>query len=134
MRLWGANGETLDTTVEHTSNNEQFTIPVNFTVVNVELNPEYDVIAKDNSVTLSTSNANAELFTVYPNPADQKIYFSKVQKPIQSLVIYDLNGRKVITEEGNATEINVGRLSQGVYVLKVNFDDATSLTKKLIKE
>ncbi|MGO2358330.1 M1 family aminopeptidase [Mesonia sp.] len=134
VRLRGANGEVVDTSVEHTSNNQQFTIPVSFTVVEVELNPEYDVIAKDNLATLSASNATAELFTVYPNPADQKIYFSKVQKPIRSLVIYDLNGRKVITEEGNTSEVNVSALSPGVYVLKVDFEGGTSLTKKLIKE
>ena len=134
IRFLGANGEVLDTSVEHTSNNQQFTIPVSFTVIEMKVNPDYDVISKDNSVTLSANNANAELFTVYPNPADQKIYFSKVQKPIQSVVIFDLNGRKVITKEGNATEVNVSRLSQGIYVLKVNFEGATSLTKKLIKE
>ncbi|MDT0293869.1 M1 family aminopeptidase [Mesonia ostreae] len=134
VRLLGANGEVLDTSVEHTSNNQNFNIPVNFTVVEVKLNPDFDVIAKNNSVNLSTSSANAELFTVYPNPANQIIYFSEMQNPIKSVAIFDLNGRKILTEEGNATEVNVSTLSKGIYVLKVNFIGKKSLIRKLIKE
>ncbi|TXK72934.1 M1 family aminopeptidase [Mesonia sp. K4-1] len=134
VRLLGANGEILDTTVEHTSNNQQFTIPVNFTVVDVEIDPQYDVITLNSTANLSISNAKAELFKVYPNPAQDKIYFSQVQKPIQHIEIFDLNGRSVITEKQNFKEVNVESLSQGIYLLKVNFEDATSTTKKLIKE
>lgn len=134
VRLLGANGEILDTTVEHTSNNQQFTIPVNFTVVDVEIDPQYDVITLNSTANLSISNAKAELFKVYPNPAQDKIYFSQVQKPIQHIEIFDLNGRSVITEKHNFKEVNVESLSQGIYLLKVNFEDTTSTTKKLIKE
>ena len=66
---------------------------------------------------------------VYPNPAHDLI---KVEIPsITSklcIKVYDVSGHWVMTSTD--TEINVGTLKEGVYILHISFDNAT-ITKRL---
>jgi hypothetical protein len=93
-----------------------------------------------NLTTLSNSQV-ANSLTVYPNPAKQTAVISyqssaSSKQPIE-LVVVDALGREVYKETSVAgnlqTNLNVGKLAAGVYLVKVQ-DGGQTLTKKLVVE
>src|SRR5690625_2405847 len=71
--------------------------------------------------------------SLYPNPADNKIFIELETSESVEIEIFDLNGRKV--KEGKTTafsnEIDISDLNSGVYFVKINSEGKTK-TKKLI--
>ena len=70
-------------------------------------------------------------FTVYPNPAEDLLYFKNVTE-VENAEIYDLNGKLILTKSivpiGNNQSINVAELPSGNYLLKLG-DKSTSIVK-----
>jgi hypothetical protein len=94
----------------------------------------------DNTSMLSNSQATNSL-TVYPNPAKQTAVISyqssaSSKQPIE-LVVVDALGREVYKETSAVgslqTNLNVGKLAAGVYLVKVQDGGQTS-TKRLVVE
>lgn len=52
---------------------------------------------------------------------------------IQNLTIFNINGTKVIDQKQDFENINIGHLSNGIYILKLKTDSG-EFTKKIIKE
>lgn len=67
--------------------------------------------------------------SVYPNPATDKIYFSK---EILSLTVYNLQGQKM-SVKFDANSADVFTLPAGVYVLKIQDANGIFFTTKIIK-
>lgn len=68
--------------------------------------------------------------SLYPNPASSAIYIeSKTQ--INKIQIIGLTGLKVIERKQNMTEIDISKLSEGIYMLHI-FTDLGDVVKKLI--
>ena len=101
--------------------------------INVTMNFVPDGIAENGDVTIS----------VYPNPATDVIYVgANHHLPIetqnfvsqQRIEIYDVTGCKVLSS--TETEINVGELNPGMYIIRVNCDGRDSkscvFTERLI--
>jgi hypothetical protein len=87
------------------------------------------VTRQEKSTTLSIIDNNlADLFTIYPNPSNSILDFSK---PIQSVDFYTINGSKVFSKS-SVSEINISYLSKGLYVLKIYLQNGNSVFKKLI--
>lgn len=63
---------------------------------------------------------------VYPNPANDRL-FVKSEKPLNEITIYNTLGKVILTS--NANNINIGHLSQGMYILKMD-----GYTAKFIKQ
>lgn len=92
----------------------------------------------DNIITeniLSIEDSNLEDFTIYPNPASEKItlvipYFEDV-----NIDIYSLLGEKIQNQEisSKQTQIDISNLSSGVYLLKFS-NGKEIFTQKLIKK
>lgn len=80
---------------------------------------------------------NDDLIKIYPMPAQSVITVYCANLIIQSYEISDMLGR-VITLENNYSSsnnsINVDNLSPNVYFVKLNFNNGTSLVKKIIKK
>ncbi|MCH8330234.1 MAG: choice-of-anchor B family protein [Bacteroidetes bacterium] len=62
--------------------------------------------------------------TIYPQPFDQMIVVESNDEPILALVLYDLNGRLIMTRTDRSTEHKVvldelADLNSGVYLIKV---------------
>ncbi|MEO8109114.1 MAG: reprolysin-like metallopeptidase [Ginsengibacter sp.] len=81
--------------------------------------------------------ANQKLFTIYPNPAKDKlnIYLSGYTG-ISEVGLYDLSGRsisKLHTSDSNS-KMDVSTLAKGVYYLKVVTADGEILNKKVVKQ
>ena len=73
-------------------------------------------------------------FSITPNPAHDEIMIS-AQEPIQNIEIYDLTGKKVISQNPSALQslINLSDLKKGVYFVKAKVNGQTS-AYKLIKK
>lgn len=66
---------------------------------------------------------------LYPNPSNDIVSFSDTS--IREIEIYDINGRKVLSDEGRT--ISVKTLSKGIYIVKGTTSENISITRKLIK-
>lgn len=84
---------------------------------------------------LSTNNqALTSNLSVVPNPATNLVEISG--KNIQSVVISDISGKKVLTESytvSDAVVLNLSQLQKGIYLAKVSDNSHTSKTIKIIK-
>lgn len=83
------------------------------------------------SFTLQQNNFNSEALIVYPNPANNEIYFSGVQQPY-TLQLYDVTGKKVMDQKIMTNQrIDVSGLSSGVYNVTL-FSEVKTKTFKII--
>lgn len=72
--------------------------------------------------------------SITPNPASDFVTI-KTKLTINSVDILDLNGRKVLNNLSLKNDkIDIRELSSGVYMLKINYKEGLSTTKKIIKK
>ncbi len=73
-----------------------------------------------------------EGLNLYPNPVSNgKIYISTKNDSNKEIIIFDVLGKKVLQTMLNSKELNISNLSPGVYIIKINENEA-SATRKLI--
>jgi len=73
-----------------------------------------------------------EGLSMYPNPVSNgKVYIATKNDTDKEIIIFDLLGKKVLQTMLSARELNVSTLIPGVYIIKINEDNATA-TRKLI--
>lgn len=83
---------------------------------------------------LGTAEAYAKKkLTIHPNPFKDVIYISET-KDIKSVTVYDVAGRIVKLVNDASKEIHVGDLKEGMYLVKVSFNDGTQSVTKAIKK
>ncbi|MFY7811202.1 MAG: M1 family aminopeptidase [Flavobacterium sp.] len=129
IRFVGANNEILNTTINHTFNGEQFTIPVPFTVSNVIFDPKKDIISKNNSITLNINEYKIDnKWEVYPIPASNFINIKNNHTlKADEIVIYDILGKQILKTQNH--EINIENLEIGIYLLEINVQDQKQIFK-----
>ncbi|MFN7116063.1 MAG: T9SS type A sorting domain-containing protein [Saprospiraceae bacterium] len=86
----------------------------------------HDFMAKDvkfikslcNNTTVNVNNSlESEPLTIFPNPANDKIYLSK---PAETVRILDLQGKIILQKQLNgATEVEVSHVTSGLYILEL---------------
>lgn len=79
---------------------------------------------------VDTSSAT---FVIYPNPAENRLFFKNISSENLILYIYDVKGikistRKILTSEG----LDVSYLPTGMYILQIN-DGSNQLLLNLLK-
>lgn len=73
-----------------------------------------------------------EGLSLYPNPVTNgKVYISTKNDLNKEVIIFDLLGKKVLQTLISSKELNVSSLNPGVYIIKINEENATA-TRKLI--
>ncbi|AZB26531.1 T9SS type A sorting domain-containing protein [Chryseobacterium rhizoplanae] len=79
----------------------------------------FDNIKINNELLLSVkeAKANAETFTVYPNPVEDILYIKSKEKA-DKIEIYDTSGRKM-SADLNENQVNVKNLDAGSYIIKI---------------
>lgn len=132
VRLTGSGGRTQDIVLDNTYNNQTFTVPVNFAVTGVQVNPGFDIITGTNSATLSTDVAPDRLGVVlYPNPADDTVHLQLPQgTEVINAEVYNILGQKVL-QVNSGTAYNVSSLASGAYVLKLQTNQGSTQLKFL---
>lgn len=130
VRLTGANGQTIDVVLDNTTNNQVFTVPVTFNVTDVQVNPDYDIITGNNSVTLNANVVESRLqVKLYPNPVENSLFLQVPQgTEITKSTIYNMLGQRVY-ESKAATELNVSTLSAGAHIIKLETNQGNTQLK-----
>ncbi|UOE40068.1 GEVED domain-containing protein [Chryseobacterium suipulveris] len=87
-----------------------------------------------NVATLAVADASKNQARVYPNPIVDIVNIDSNSK-VSSVQVYDLSGKVVSTHTMNAVknQINLGKLTPGVYMLKINTESGTQ-TVKVVKK
>ena len=67
---------------------------------------------------VGVNELNENSFSVYPQPADQEIFFSNVNEP-KTVKAFDTTGKLVLMENNVSSVLNISTLSPGFYVLHV---------------
>ena len=134
LKLNGTNGETLDIILDHNYNGQEFYETVLFEISDVEFDPYYDIISKNNEVALSLVSVDIQNeVSVFPTPTINKF---KIIKPedltIESLDIYNTLGQHIIHTSYNEY-IDVGGVSAGKYFIKFYSDQGLIFKPLLIK-
>lgn len=80
---------------------------------------------------LGTKEMTVTDVKIYPNPASEFIKISGTKKVVEA-EIYSMEGRLVKSFKGGESDIR--ELQTGAYLLKVTFEDRTSMKHKIIKK
>lgn len=67
---------------------------------------------------------------IYPNPANDKI---QLHADVIAIEFYSVNGMCVKRASGMEQSLDISNLSSGIYILKLNLKDGSTVTTKLIK-
>ncbi|PNQ74684.1 peptidase M1 [Hanstruepera neustonica] len=134
IRLVGTGGENLDLVLNNSFDGETFLETVNFEVSNVLFDPEFDIISKNNNITLSISDYELDqALIIYPNPTESYITIQKPEKvTISNVEVYNTLGQKVLSLDSPSI-IMVDTLSDGLYFLKL-YTNKGVIVKRVVKE
>ncbi|REC63802.1 hypothetical protein DRF65_03600 [Chryseobacterium pennae] len=110
-----------------------FSFAINTFVLNGNTNISKSVSYLDPTV-LSTAELNrrAEEFAIYPNPSSDFITIAS-KEDIRKVTITSLDGKRVLAVE-NSENIDVSKLSKGVYILQGELKNGNVVSKKIIKK
>ena len=79
-------------------------------------------------------NTSIEGLSLYPNPVSNgKVYISTKEDSEKEITIFDVLGKKVLQTQLSSKELNVSSLSPGVYIIKINENQATATRKLIIR-
>ena len=85
-----------------------------------------------NEKTLSITDFDSELFSMYPNPAEDRLFLNSENE--MAIVICDVSGRMVKNfPKRDYKEINVSDLSSGTYLIQVSVGYQKNIKKLIIK-
>lgn len=87
-------------------------------------------IVRESNLSVNDSNTESE-YTIYPNPTNNFVTIQSINQPLNSIEIYDTQGKLLFSEKNtnlNQKSINLSSFTKGVYFLIVN-----DITKKLVK-
>lgn len=82
----------------------------------------------------STPSTTIEGLNLYPNPVTNgRVYISTKNDGEKEIIIFDLLGKKVLQTLLNTKELNISNLMPGVYIIKINEQNATATRKLIIR-
>ena len=96
----------------------------------MNVNKGYPVFERYYSVE-ETDFANE--ISVYPNPAKDVVNITFANNAeCQSIAIYSLDGRLLISQNDSFETINIANLTPGLYLIKVRMSDGNEFTEKIV--
>ena len=106
--------------LDHKENQESFTESINFNVAEVQINPEFDSISKDNVVVLGIDkNILDDAVVLYPNPVSTIL---NIKKPdtitVDHIRIYNVLGQPVYISGWTHT-IDLSALPSGLFFVEL---------------
>ena len=86
----------------------------------------------DSSKTIMSGSDGIAQLSIYPNPVSNgKIYITTKENLSKSIEIYDVLGKKILSESLFGKELNISKLTAGIYILKIK-EGNSSATRKLV--
>lgn len=134
VRFIGTQGEILDLALNHSTNNQQFSEIVNFEVAEVIIDPNFDILSRNNSTTLSIADFDMESqIRLYPNPVSEQLHILKPDAfNIEQIKVINTLGQEVLNLPYFQTTINLSTLKSGVYFIQL-IGDNSQINKTLLK-
>jgi hypothetical protein len=86
-----------------------------------------------NSLMIDSVEIQIPRLDLYPNPANDVIYFKNISSPDALVIIYDLEGKIVLEKKLDTNSLNISEFSRGIYIIKI-VDSLRTSIHKLIKE
>ena len=75
-----------------------------------------------------------EGLNLYPNPVSNgKVNNKKKNDLDKNIIIFDVLGKKVLQTTMSSKELNISNLSPGVYIIKIDEEQATATRKLIVK-
>ncbi|HKK11373.1 MAG TPA: choice-of-anchor J domain-containing protein [Flavobacteriaceae bacterium] len=101
-----------------------------------DVTDQYEINVDDfaiSSTALGIEDFNKENFTYYYSPNSETLTLKSSNKPISSVVIYNLLGQKVVdkTLSNTKEDINLSTVVDGIYIAQVEIDNTTKAIKFL---
>ena len=133
VRVVGTLGESLDVVLDNTINNQQFFETVNFTIQDVLFDPDYHLISKNSTVTLSTTDFNLDTnIIVYPSPTESEINIVKPDHlEISTIKIYNSLGQLLLQSDWSP-KINLDALTSGLLFIQLQTENKI-INKRIVK-
>jgi aminopeptidase N len=117
------------------SNNETYKIYLPVTATSIAIDPNFWLIQK-NFINVGIEENNTPFtFSIFPNPATDRITIDCQDGQCLNLSIYNMVGELVLQSElnGIANEVDISSIAKGIYIIKVSGANGT-VQKKLVKE
>ena len=95
--------------------------------------PTYNPTNKDCDTLTTTSELMVENFRIYPNPSNGTLTIDSPSNKVNHVEIIDLYGR-VIANQPYSDEVDVSKLHNGIYLIKMKFDNKKEIIKTFIKQ
>ncbi len=134
IKVTGTNGEIQWLRLENSSNGQLFTETINFTIANVQFDPDFELISKNNTVTLGNINTALEEFIVFPNPVSGEVNITTKQGvKLKEMMIFNTKGQLLYRQDTENTTIDFSPFPAGILILQVKTNKGL-IYKTLIKE
>ena len=135
IKVTGENGEFQFIRLELSDNKQSFTGIIPFKITTVEIDPEYQIISKNNKVKngIDQEVLNTEI-ALFPNPAKNSLNIQNASDAVvEKVSIYNMLGKLVLQETNPIAAINLRPLSFGIHLVKIETSQGT-LHKTILKE
>jgi endoglucanase len=133
----GSQEKTLQTSYPLTPYTFSFDVPDGTTALQFQLlcGQNIGTYYFDNfSVTQETLSKKdlSQNINVYPNPVSNKLYIQK-DVSVVAASLYDINGKKISSWDGQKNEYDLSFLKNGIYFIKIITENNLFCTKRIIK-
>jgi len=95
--------------------------------------PTYNPTNKDCDTLTSTSELVIENFRIYPNPSNSTLHIDSPNNIISNIEILDLNCR-IIDKQQYKDNVDISKLKNGIYFVKIITEDKKEAMRKFIKQ
>jgi polyhydroxybutyrate depolymerase len=133
---YGSNGSTVELYKITSGGHTWPGAPITVGVTNQDFNASVEIwrfFSKYNTNGLLSIPIIATLdFEIFPNPS-REVLNIRSDEHFERIIISDLSGKKVLVLEGHHESINIGALTQGLYLISVYSRDLIS-TQRIIVE
>lgn len=76
---------------------------------------------------------NASEISIYPNPTNGYVNIESGDELIESVAVYDINGKILFEQTGHQSMIDIADFATGMYIVKITSDQST-LVENLVKQ
>ena len=134
IKITGTGGEIQWLRLEHTSNGQLFTQPVSFTISQIEIDPDLELISKNNTVVLDVLDEEDNDLVVFPNPTSGFIQIQTANGiELKEISLFNSNGQLLLHQNAQNLFIEMSSFPTGTFILQVKTEKGI-LYKTILKE
>ena len=131
----GPSGESEKLRLEVSENEQIFSIQLNFKVVSVQIDPETQLISKNNRAVLGLDTESLQsIVSIFPNPVSDQLNISTQGiVNVKKITIYDVLGKKLMEILNPTNQISLEQLDFGAHLVVIDTDQGR-LHKTILKK